>query len=92
MSRQLQHLLARRDQIQARIHDIQNRDRARQRRLETRRKILLGALLQQWMEGSDNLSQRVGEALDGFLTRAVDRAAFGLESPTPPKKGRHSAA
>lgn len=92
MSKRLQQLLVRRDQIQARISDIQSRDRSRQRRLDTRRKILLGALLQHWMEDDDKLSQRVDQALEAFLTRAIDRQAFGLESPSPPKVRRPNSA
>jgi hypothetical protein len=51
------------------------------RRLDNKKKILLGAYLLDRMERDAKSSQKVLEGLDGFLTRPADRAVFGLSLP-----------
>ena len=48
------------------------------RRLDNKKKILLGAYLLDRMERDAKSSQKVLEGLDGFLTRPADREIFGL--------------
>lgn len=78
MSTRLQQLLAKRDQLQARIRNMESKQKARERRLLTRKKILLGALLQEWMKEDSQLKKRVDEALVTFLKRSVDKEAFTI--------------
>ena len=52
------------EQLDARIKQAEGRERARERKQDTRREVLLGALLPDWMEW--------------FLTRKMDRELFGL--------------
>lgn len=47
---------------------------------ETRKKILAGALVLEMMEGDDATKKRFIDRLDKYLTRADDRALFGLQS------------
>lgn len=50
-----------------------------QRRLDNRRKFLLGAYTLDAMERDATERQRVLSGLEKFLTRSADRAAFDLE-------------
>lgn len=59
---------------------MENKQKARERRLLTRRKILLGALLEEWMKEDAQLKQRVDEALVTFLKRSVDKEAFAIQN------------
>jgi hypothetical protein len=54
------------------------------RRLDNKKKILLGAYLLDRMERDANSSRKVLEGLDGFLTRPADRAVFGLSVSQAP--------
>lgn len=59
-----------------------------QRSQGTRRKVLAGAMVLEMMERDEATRQRFIERLDKYLTRADDRALFGLQvTPTEsPKK------
>ena len=77
-------LLIRRRRLQARL-DLQTACiKKRQRSLDTRKKVLLGALLLAWMDKQPKLRRQVQQALPQFLTRQVDRDVFGL----PPQGDR----
>lgn len=74
IEQRLAHLDAQRKTLQARLG---KQDRAR----DTRRKVLLGALLLHRLEnGDDDTSKRLGDwlrrELPGFLTRDDDKALF----------------
>ena len=53
-------------------------DKKRQRSEETRRKILVGAVILAKVERGEWPQERLRELLDKALTRADDRALFGL--------------
>ena len=73
----LEDLYKKRQALDARIELIKAKDRERQRKEETRKKILLGAfILQHQGEGVD--WQAWLKKLDGFLERENDRKLFGL--------------
>lgn len=79
----LQSLLKLRDrqkQLTERIRQLEARAKTKSRKLETRRKVLLGALLSQWMQDDAAMAKRVQVALKTFLVRQVDRDTFGLKS------------
>ncbi len=50
------------------------------RKQDTRRKVLAGAMLLEMMERSPGMKKEMLERLSSFLTRAEDRALFGLGS------------
>lgn len=54
------------------------------RRLDNKKKILLGAYLLDRMERDATSAGRVMQGLDGFLTRPADRAVFGLPAAPAP--------
>lgn len=68
-------LRAKEEAIHARkLEAIMKKDRA----TDTRRKILLGALLEGMMSEDENTKNRVMARLDKFLTKPKDRDLFGL--------------
>src|SRR5690348_13105657 len=62
---------------------IRTRERAaeavRERKADTRRKILVGALVTAKIERGEFSGDTLRKWLDGFLTRPDDRSLFGLE-------------
>jgi len=64
------------------LESIMKKDRAS----DTRRKILLGALLVAMMEEDENTKNRVMVRLDKFLEKNADRDLFGL--PVKQKAGK----
>lgn len=61
-------------------------EKKRQRSEETRRKILVGAVILAKVERGEWPQERLRELLDKALTRADDRALFGL--PTLSEEGQ----
>lgn len=90
MSEHLEKLRKQREQLDARIKQAETREKERARKHDTRRKILLGALLVDWVEKDDGLRDKVTAHLDRFLTRKMDRELFGL-APLPAKSGDEEA-
>jgi large subunit ribosomal protein L7/L12 len=80
-AKQVKQLKAKRDMVEAR--KLQSLLKG-QRSDDTRRKILVGALVLDMMEHDETARQRFMDRLDKFLTRADDRALFQL--PTPEEK------
>jgi hypothetical protein len=79
-SQSLVKLRDRQKQLTERIRQLEARAKMKSRKLETRRKVLLGALLSQWMQDDAAMARRVQAALPTFLVRQVDRDVFGLKS------------
>ena len=88
----LKKLQQKKDQIDARIKLIESREKAKAKKDDTRRKILIGAMIMEQMEKSDESKKKALANLNGFLTRPLDRKLFGLpetktnEKPMPEKK------
>lgn len=61
-------------------------DKKRQRSEDTRRKILVGAVILAKVEHGEWPKERLRELMDKALTRADDRALFGL-LPVPSEAG-----
>ena len=88
----LKKLKQRREQIEARIKNLEARDKAREKKRDTRRKILIGAFYLEQMEKDEILKKKTLSGLNGFLVRENDRELFGLgekkqidKPDTPPK-------
>lgn len=69
--------------INAEIQKVRAREAQGLRQLETRKKVLLGALMLQKIEKGEISQDQIQKELDGFLVRDSDRAVFGL--PVKPK-------
>jgi large subunit ribosomal protein L7/L12 len=74
----LKQLKAQRDMVEAR--KLQTMFKG-QRSDDTRRKILVGALMLEMMERDEATRTRIMERLDKYLTRPDDRALFSLPAP-----------
>ena len=77
-AKQVKQLKAKRDMVEAR--KLQSMLKG-QRSDDTRRKILVGALVLDMMERDEATRQRFMDRLDKFLTRTDDRALFQLPIP-----------
>lgn len=75
----LDELLKKKEALEAKIDSLKARERAQQRKNDTRRKILLGAYIQEH-QGDGIDWQEWLKKLDPFLERDNDRKLFGLPS------------
>ncbi len=77
---------ARIEALKARAAKIEGRQKAQERKAETRRKVLAGAMILHHRQTDEKARSWVDRKLDEFLERDQDRALFGL-SPRPKKEG-----
>jgi hypothetical protein len=68
----------------ARIKQEENKVRAKERKSDTRRKVLAGATVLEWAKKDNEFSSRLMAELKSFLVRDDDRALFNL--PPLPKE------
>ncbi len=87
----LKKLLAQKAVLDARIEREQNREKAKQRKADTRRKILAGAAVLDEAQHNAKHRTQLNRLLARFLTRDDDRALFGLK-PLPQKKAKDGKA
>ncbi len=78
MSERLKKLLEKREQLNAEIQKARARETAKKRKEDTRRKILLGALVIEMMDKGELDDGVIMKRLEGFLTRDIDRKLFDL--------------
>jgi hypothetical protein len=83
----LKRLMEKRDAVNARIKQEQNRLNATQRRADTRRKVLAGAAVLEWAKRDNDFAKKLDAELKAFLARDADRELFGLP---PLTKQKHS--
>ncbi len=76
MTKKLDKLLEQREKINARIQKARSRETAQKRKEDTRRKILLGALVIEMMDKGELDDGVIMKRLEGFLTRDIDRKLF----------------
>lgn len=69
---------ARQQQVKARIRAIESK---KHRAADTRRKILVGAMVLESASTDEATHARLRAKLDAFLTRPDDRALFDLDTP-----------
>jgi large subunit ribosomal protein L7/L12 len=78
MNKRLEQLLKRREELNAQIQKIKAQEASQKRKSDTRRKILLGALMMEMMNSGELDKNKIMKRLDGFLTRDLDRSLFNL--------------
>ena len=67
--------------LKARIQLIENREKAKERKLDTRKKILVGSyFIEKYME--DRKESELIKIMDQYLTRQSDRKVFDLDYDT----------
>lgn len=80
MSDKLQRLQEKRDQLNAQIQSVRAREQAKKRKEDTRKKVLVGAMIMDKVERGEWPKDKLHDALDQYLTRDRDRELFGLPS------------
>ena len=90
MSKRLEKLLEKREKLNAQIQKVRTRQTAQERKEDTRRKILLGALVKEMMEKGELDEKVMMKRLEGFLTRDIDKKLFGF-SVKEDKKGEEKS-
>jgi len=70
--------------LKAEAQRLKARTRQNHRKRETRRKILAGAMVLDWVERGELAEKLFLSGMDKFLTRHHERALFGL----PPRQNR----
>lgn len=77
----LKRLEEKRAQINAEIQRVRAREQKEERKRDTRRKVLVGAMILGKVDSGDWPEDRLMTAMDDYLDRDHDRELFGL----PPK-------
>ena len=78
MSNRLDRLREQRDALNARLKDLEIKQRKDDRRLQARRRQLLGKMVEDWILEDEDFRAQVRNRMRPLLTRSVDRAAFGM--------------
>lgn len=76
---QLEKLEQKKREIERKISEIRAKQSAEERKRETRKKVLIGAMILQQVNEGKYDKAHLTALLDDFLVRDVDRALFGLE-------------
>ena len=84
-SEKIRRLMEKREALNARIRQEQLRHQATERKADTRRKVLAGALVLEWAAQDSDFAAVFHEKLGRFLVRDADRALFDL-APLPGEK------
>ena len=79
MNERLEQLKEKQAQLKAKIKLIEQRNKEKSKKIETRREILIGALMLQEMKDKPDTEKTVMAKLDKFLTNERDRVLFGFE-------------
>ena len=91
MSSKLEQLLKKQEELKAQIRKEKNKLSQAQRKQDTRRKILLGALMIDMMKKGELDEKKIMKHLDSFLTKDIDRKLFDFPIPNQEnnkKKGK----
>ena len=80
-------------QLKAQLRDAQAREKAQDRKNDTRRKILMGALCKKMIseDPQSSFSLTLLRLIDEHITAPKDRALFGLPSLDEAKPEAHNA-
>ncbi len=78
MPSRLEQLLKKQEELKAQIRKEKNKLDQAERKKDTRRKILLGALMMDMMKKGELDEKKILKRLDSFLTKDIDRKLFDL--------------
>jgi hypothetical protein len=68
--------------LEERLKRVKAREAAKERKATNKKRYLLGAMLEAWMEDDPTIQETTRRRLDDFLTRASDRRHFGMATKT----------
>ena len=77
MIKKLEQLKQRRQQLNAQIQNMAAAEKAKERKRDTRRKILIGAYFLNQAK-QNNTMEALTQQIVGYLTRSIDRVLFDL--------------
>ena len=80
MQSKIETLKKKKEQIEARIKNMEAKEKSKAKKLDTRRKILIGVMVMEQMEKDEIVKKKILMNLDGFLTRPMDRMLFDLDA------------
>jgi aspartokinase len=83
MSDRLQKLKEQQEQLNAKIKRIEQKEKEQQRKVDTRKKILIGAMVLDKMSKSEKVNAKVISELSVYLTSERDKKLFDIDSSTP---------
>lgn len=78
MNKRLEQLLKKQEELKAQIQKIKAAEATQKRKEDTRKKILLGALVMEMIDSGELDKNVMMKRLDGFLSRSGDRTLFNL--------------
>lgn len=81
MSNRLDHLKQKRQQLNAQIQKMEAAEKVKERKRETRRKILIGACFLKKAREENTMDMLIRQ-IDGYLSRDIDRVLFDLPALT----------
>ncbi len=85
MSSATEKILQQQAKLKTRLQVIKARERVKEKKIEDRKKFLLGGLILERMKSGLMVEADVLAMLDGYLTSDRDRALFGLSLNNPEK-------
>lgn len=80
MKSKLDQLLRKQEELKAQIRQEKNKLDQQERKNDTRRKILLGALMIDMMKKGELDEKKIMKQLDSFLTKDIDRKLFNFST------------
>ena len=86
MTTKLEQLKKKQEQLRLQIQKEQQKESAKKRREDTRKKILIGAMVLEGMNNSEEYDQKILKNLDQYLTNERDRKLFELKTTDSEKK------
>lgn len=78
MTTKLEQVKKKQEQLRLQIQKEQQKESAKKRKEDTRRKILLGAMVLERMDRESEYREQVINKLDSYLTKERDRELFEL--------------
>ena len=78
MHPRLDELKVRKERLDKQIQLLQSKEAMKEKKLDTRRKILLGAMVQAWVKHEPDAEKSIRERLNHFLVKDSDRKLFDL--------------
>ncbi|MEO0707578.1 MAG: hypothetical protein AAF050_18195 [Cyanobacteria bacterium J06649_5] len=83
MSTKLEQLLQKESQLKAQIQKAKALERTKEKKKDTRRKILIGSAIMAQIEAGEFSEKNLITMMDTFLSRPNERDLFGLSTPEP---------
>lgn len=81
MNKTIDKLRAKKEALEQRLKTLEAKQKGQERKTQTRRKIILGSMIEERMNQDPAFHQEMLERLQGYLKRDIDRQIFNLSTP-----------